>query len=95
MKIACLQFAPQVGDVDNNLNRADSVLSKANPDEIDLLVLPELAFSGRNLPHGGIWIRENGGRCQSPVSSRDGRRRCVAGFDVSYALALTLKRVQL
>ncbi|KAH8736354.1 hypothetical protein BGZ61DRAFT_441879 [Ilyonectria robusta] len=48
MKIACLQFAPQVGDVDNNLNRADSVLSKANPDEIDLLVLPELAFSGYN-----------------------------------------------
>ena len=22
MRIACLQFAPQVGDVDNNLNRA-------------------------------------------------------------------------
>ncbi|KAH7175757.1 carbon-nitrogen hydrolase [Dactylonectria macrodidyma] len=48
MRIACLQFAPQVGDVDNNLNRADSVLSKANPDDIDLLVLPELAFSGYN-----------------------------------------------
>lgn len=46
MRIACLQFAPQVGDVDNNLNRADSVLSKANPDDLDLLVLPELAFSG-------------------------------------------------
>ena len=28
MKIACLQFAPQTGDVDNNLNRADAVLSK-------------------------------------------------------------------
>ncbi|TVY19325.1 Protein N-terminal amidase [Lachnellula arida] len=48
MRIACLQFAPQVGDVDNNLNRADSVLSKANPQDIDLLVLPELAFSGYN-----------------------------------------------
>jgi len=46
MRIACLQFAPQVGDVDNNLNRADAVLSKANPQNIDLLVLPELAFSG-------------------------------------------------
>lgn len=64
MKIACLQFAPQVrhsvgallvisrltlaqvGDVDNNLNRADSVLSKANIGDIDILVLPELAFSG-------------------------------------------------
>ncbi|KAF4942192.1 Protein N-terminal amidase [Colletotrichum fructicola] len=48
MRIACLQFAPQVGDVDNNLNRADSVLSKANPEDLDLLVLPELAFSGYN-----------------------------------------------
>ncbi|TLD14916.1 hypothetical protein PspLS_10846 [Pyricularia sp. CBS 133598] len=51
MKIACLQFAPQVGDVDNNLNRADAVLSKGNQtdlDEVDLLVLPELAFSGYN-----------------------------------------------
>ncbi|KAM0375666.1 hypothetical protein ACHAO7_002229 [Fusarium culmorum] len=48
MRIGCLQFAPQVGDVDNNLNRADAVLSRANPDELDVLVLPELAFSGYN-----------------------------------------------
>ncbi|KAK9770424.1 putative CN hydrolase domain-containing protein [Seiridium cardinale] len=48
MRIACLQFAPQVGDVNNNLNRADAVLSRANPDDLDLLVLPELAFSGYN-----------------------------------------------
>lgn len=50
MKIACLQFAPQVGDVDNNLNRADAVLNKANQaelEDLDLLVLPELAFSGK------------------------------------------------
>ncbi|KAH7477372.1 hypothetical protein FOMA001_g9799 [Fusarium oxysporum f. sp. matthiolae] len=48
MRIGCLQFAPQVGDVDNNLNRADAVLSRADPDDLDLLVLPELAFSGYN-----------------------------------------------
>ncbi|CAL3965844.1 unnamed protein product [Diplocarpon coronariae] len=48
MRIACLQFAPQVGDVDNNLNRADAVLNRANPRDLDLLVLPELAFSGYN-----------------------------------------------
>ena len=36
----------KVGDIDNNLNRADAVLSKANPQDLDLLVLPELAFSG-------------------------------------------------
>lgn len=46
MRIACLQFAPRLGDVDNNLTRADAVLSKACPEELDLLVLPELAFTG-------------------------------------------------
>ncbi|KAM0332962.1 hypothetical protein ACHAQA_001618 [Verticillium albo-atrum] len=48
MRIGCLQFAPQVGDLDNNLNRADAVLSRANPEDLDLLVLPELAFTGYN-----------------------------------------------
>ena len=49
MRIGCLQFAPQVGDIDNNLNRADAVLSRSNQedlDQVDLLVLPELAFTG-------------------------------------------------
>ncbi|ERS95771.1 hypothetical protein HMPREF1624_07846 [Sporothrix schenckii ATCC 58251] len=49
MKIGCLQFAPEVGDVGNNLNRADDILNKAqNIEDIDLLVLPELAFTGYN-----------------------------------------------
>lgn len=49
MRIGCLQFAPEVGDIDNNLNRADSVLNRANRNELeslDLLVLPEMAFTG-------------------------------------------------
>ncbi|KAK1778990.1 carbon-nitrogen hydrolase [Copromyces sp. CBS 386.78] len=51
MRIGCLQFAPQVGDVSNNLSRADAVLAKADQRELevlDLLVLPEMAFSGYN-----------------------------------------------
>ncbi|KAH8882849.1 carbon-nitrogen hydrolase, partial [Thozetella sp. PMI_491] len=51
MRIGCLQFAAQVGDVDNNLDRADEVLSKASQDDLDsldLMVLPELAFTGYN-----------------------------------------------
>lgn len=50
MRIGCLQFAPQVGDVSNNLTRADAVLAKAgskNLENLDLLVLPEMAFSGK------------------------------------------------
>ena len=46
MRIACLQFAPQVGETNHNLNQADSVLSTCNPRDLDLLVLPEMAFSG-------------------------------------------------
>lgn len=49
MKIACLQFAPVVGDVDNNISRADEVLLRADPadlEDLDLLVVPEMAFSG-------------------------------------------------
>ena len=49
MRIACLQFAPQVGHVSNNISRADRIISEADPEDLqnlDLLVLPEMAFSG-------------------------------------------------
>lgn len=44
-----MQFAPHVGDVVDNLSAADDVLDKLDPtdlDGLDLLVLPELAFTG-------------------------------------------------
>lgn len=46
MRIACLQFAPEVGAVDENLDKADAVLREADPSDLDLLILPELAFTG-------------------------------------------------
>ncbi|KAM3475880.1 hypothetical protein MY8738_007192 [Beauveria namnaoensis] len=48
MRIACLQFAPQLAAIEGNVERADAILSRADPQDIDLLVLPELAFSGYN-----------------------------------------------
>jgi hypothetical protein len=60
MRIGCLQFAPQVGDTDNNLSRADAVLSRADPEALDLLVLPEMAFSGKLTPVG--FLSEDGSR---------------------------------
>ncbi|KLU90033.1 hydrolase [Magnaporthiopsis poae ATCC 64411] len=51
MRIGCLQFAPHVGDLNNNLNRADAVLNRADPrdlEDLDILVLPEMAFTGYN-----------------------------------------------
>ncbi|KAG5971060.1 hypothetical protein E4U55_001340 [Claviceps digitariae] len=48
MRIGCLQFAPQVGQVNDNISKADAILDTADPQHLDLLVLPELAFSGYN-----------------------------------------------
>ncbi|KAF2128464.1 carbon-nitrogen hydrolase [Dothidotthia symphoricarpi CBS 119687] len=49
MKIACLQFAPEVGKVQENMSRADSILRDTQlPSDLDWLVLPEMAFSGYN-----------------------------------------------
>lgn len=69
MRIGCLQFAPQLGDLDNNLNRADKILNKVNPEDLDLLVLPELAFTGTSSHHilafvgFDCWVGAN--RCMS------------------------------
>ncbi|CAG8720294.1 15485_t:CDS:2 [Cetraspora pellucida] len=46
MKIACLQFNPIIGEVQTNQRRASEMLEKYQPGEIDILVLPEMAFTG-------------------------------------------------
>lgn len=49
MHIAILQFNPTLGAVSFNINHADALLRSINPSQqLDLLVLPELAFSGYN-----------------------------------------------
>ncbi len=48
MRIACLQFAPHVGDLKYNISCAEAILEKADPKDLDLLVLPEMAFSGKH-----------------------------------------------
>ncbi|KAH8702383.1 carbon-nitrogen hydrolase [Talaromyces proteolyticus] len=60
MRIATLQFSPQLGDVEANIRRADQLLklttSNASDEpgivelQPDILVLPEMAFSGYNFP---------------------------------------------
>jgi hypothetical protein len=41
-----IQFNPQVGDVENNIRRADAILAEGDLKDLDLLILPEMAFSG-------------------------------------------------
>ncbi|GAM86724.1 hypothetical protein ANO11243_047430 [Dothideomycetidae sp. 11243] len=50
MKIATLQFAPRLGQRDDNIRHANEILNTKDLSNIDLLVLPELAFSGYNFP---------------------------------------------
>lgn len=52
MKVACLQFNPSLGEVEENMRRADKLLDQSEAlcnGEIDWLILPEMAFSGE--PH--------------------------------------------
>ncbi|KAI9882282.1 MAG: Chitin synthase, class 3 [Watsoniomyces obsoletus] len=52
MRIGCLQFDPVLGDVAGNIDRANALLgsSPTSLHNLDLLMLPELAFSGYNHP---------------------------------------------
>ncbi|KAJ3099325.1 Carbon-nitrogen hydrolase [Phlyctochytrium bullatum] len=48
MKIGCLQLSPVLGDVSGNQKRCDAMIDAKglHPGDLDLLVLPEMAFSG-------------------------------------------------
>ena len=46
MRIACLQFNPALGKLSDNIALANALLQATSPQGIDLLVLPELAFTG-------------------------------------------------
>ena len=74
MKIACLQFAPELGKTQENIRRADFLLEHLSPGQCDLLVLPELAFSGLAsacLDAQTNMLRPNEHRLQFPFFGRD------------------------
>ncbi len=52
MKISTLQFFPRLGEVAANFSRAESLLMREEREgllqDIDLLILPELAFTGKS-----------------------------------------------
>ena len=49
MHVATLQFSPVLGDVEGNMARADHILEETKMNGVELLVLPEMAFSGISL----------------------------------------------
>ena len=52
MRVATLQLDFVLGDVQGNMSRADAFIShnKGRLGNLDILVLPELAFSGKRDP---------------------------------------------
>ncbi|KAG0266237.1 Carbon-nitrogen hydrolase [Mortierella polycephala] len=46
MKIVCLQIEPVLGEVQRNIDHATEMISKLMPNDVDVLVLPEMAFTG-------------------------------------------------
>ncbi|WPH00800.1 carbon-nitrogen hydrolase [Acrodontium crateriforme] len=50
MKIATLQLNSRLGEVKYNIDRANAILDASKPGQLDLLVLPELVFTGYNFP---------------------------------------------
>ena len=48
MKIAALQFGPRLGDLRYNIDRADALLEASNLENVDILVGPELALTGKS-----------------------------------------------
>lgn len=50
MRVALLQFAPSLGKVAQNIERVDAILRRVAPRDLDLLILPEMALTGKLLP---------------------------------------------
>jgi len=50
MRIATVQFSPLIGRVADNLARAKELTASLQPDAVDLVCLPEMAFTGYMFP---------------------------------------------
>ena len=46
MKVACVQFFPKLGQVKENVDRVRNLTAKIRAEQVDLLVLPEMALTG-------------------------------------------------
>ncbi|KAG0293964.1 Carbon-nitrogen hydrolase [Dissophora globulifera] len=46
MKIVCVQFDPLLAQVQRNIDHVDKMIADLKPEDVDILVLPEMAFTG-------------------------------------------------
>ncbi|KAI0769951.1 carbon-nitrogen hydrolase [Fomes fomentarius] len=86
MRIAVVQFAPQIGQVQQNIDKAHRLCERLQPNTVDLVCLPEMIFTGYVFPDAtsiSPFLEE---RCVGPTSrfcsSLAARLHCyvVAGY---------------
>ncbi|CED82967.1 Carbon-nitrogen hydrolase [Phaffia rhodozyma] len=46
LRVACVQYDPKLRDVQGNLNKASEMTDPLKPGQVDLVVFPEMAFTG-------------------------------------------------
>jgi len=82
LRVACLQFAPVHGRVEENIAKADKLLDArlADLEELRLLVLPEMAFTGyhwRDRAHIDPVLDDGNGAASAWCKRTAERLRCV------------------
>lgn len=77
--IGIYQFAPVLGDVEENLNTIEAAVEKAEKASVELLILPELALTGYTLKDLVPFVSQ---RLDSPVMKR------LASFSERVALVV-------
>jgi predicted amidohydrolase len=50
MRVGIIQFSPTPGKTVRNMKQVDRILRESATGQLDMLVLPEMAFSGSSLP---------------------------------------------
>ncbi|KNC87395.1 hypothetical protein SARC_00487 [Sphaeroforma arctica JP610] len=46
VRIACCQFSAALGAYERNVSRAETLMQNLHPEDVDMLLLPEMAFTG-------------------------------------------------
>lgn len=69
MRVACLQFSAKLGRVEDNIARANALLEESSISNLDLLILPELAFTGAFSSQDMIINSNDRGLLQATISS--------------------------
>jgi protein N-terminal amidase len=86
MRLALVQTNPQLGTVQSNIERASTLLSQLPQHQLDLIILPELAFSGYNFTSAKHILPYVETSSSSP--SRDWARKVAKEYNAKVLIGL-------